>query len=283
MTTPVLDPVTIPAPARWYTPPERVVVHGVPVAYRRQGSGESLVFLHGHWLTRRLTPFHSRLAAASDMLAPELPGFGETPMPDWLSSREDLTLFLRDFLDALDLSTVHLAGYGLGAWFAADVASYFPERVASLSLVAPFGLRVADQPIADYFAMNPADYTDAYFNGDGGFPDCVPGTGTPADGGVEEFAQRYGELGAAARFVWTRRYANNLEWRLPWLADRGLRSLVVAAAQDRIVPAGHPHRWAALLSAALVTVPDAGHALILQAPDATADAITAHVRRGGVG
>lgn len=276
-----MSTTALAVPARWYTPPERIDVDGIPLAYRRSGSGPPVLFLHGHWLTRRLTAFHERLASTVDLVAPELPGFGETPLPDWLRCREDLTLFLRDVLDRLAMPRVHLVGYGLGAWFAADLASYFPDRMASLCVIAPYGMRVPGYPIPDYFAMNPADYADAYFNGAmEGFEDCVPGVGTPAQGGVEEFAHRYGELGAAARFVWSRRYAINLEWRLPRVAERGVRSLVVAAGADRMVPAGHIEAWARLLGAATVVVPDASHALLLQTPDTVADAVAAHVTTG---
>ncbi|GAA3191094.1 alpha/beta fold hydrolase [Dactylosporangium siamense] len=269
-----MSTTTTPVPPRWHTEPRTVDVHGVPVAYRRAGTGPPTLFLHGHWLTRRWLPFHEQLSERADVIAPELPGFGATPAAPWIRDRTDLVLFLRDLLDALGTDRVHVAGYGLGGWIAADLACHFPERVARLSLLAPFGLRVPEQPIADIFAMNPADYADRYFNAAAdGFDDCVPGVGTADLGGVEEFAHRYGELGAAGALIWTRRYDLALEWRLPWLRERGLPARVVTGELDRIVPAGHPRRWAELLGADLVTVAGIGHALLLQAPKATADAV----------
>lgn len=269
----------VPRPARHYTEPERLVVDDVPLALRRRGSGPPVLFLHGHWLTRRWLPFHEALAGSVDLIAPEHPGFGETPALPWLRGREDLVLFYRRVLDVLDLPRVHVAGYGLGGWLAADLAVWCPDRVASLALIAPFGLRVPGSPVADVFLMDPAEYAEHYFGGpDPAADDLVPGTGTPAQGGVEEWAQRYGEMGTAATLMWARRYDLALEHRLPRLR---VPSLVVAGEHDRIVPAGHPRAWAALLGAETVTVPGAGHALLVQEPGRTAGAVAEFVTRVG--
>jgi len=268
--------LAVPRPARWYTEPLTVELPGATVAYRREGGGEPVLFLHGHWLTRRWTPFHARLAESVDLVAPEHPGFGESPAPVEPLDRDDLVLVYRDLLDALELPAVHVVGYGLGAWLAADLAVWLRPRVRSLSVIAPFGLRVPGSPIADVFILDPTTYDEVYFGGDAAdFAAEVPGVGTPAQGGVEEFAQRYGELGAAARLMWQRRYDLKLDTRLPRL---GLPALVVAAAEDRVVPAAHPARWAELLDARTVTVPGAGHALVLQCPQETADAVSAFVQ-----
>lgn len=230
-----------------------------------------MVFLHGHWLTRRWTPFHQALAESVDLLAPELPGFGETPLPPEVTGRGDVLLLVRDLLDRLDLDQVHLAGYGLGGWIAADLAVWFPTRVRSLSLLAPFGLRVPGHPLVDVFVLNPATYADMYFEGDDAdHTDLVPGAGTPDQGGAEEFAHRYGEMGAAARLMWQRRYDTKLDARLPRL---DVPALVVGAPGDRIVPTAHIDRWTALLRARQLRLDGGGHAFPVQRPEAAARAV----------
>lgn len=255
----------------WFTEPARATVRDTEIAYRRDGSGEPVLFLHGHWLTRCWTPFHRQLAGGADVIAPELPGFGDSPGSAQLTTRPDMVLVLRDLLDELGVANAHVVGYGLGAWLAADLAVWAPERVRSLGVVAPFGLRVPGHPVADVFLLDPAGYAEAYFNGASeGFEGLVPGVGTPADGGPEAFAHRYGELGAAAGLIWSRRYDLKLEERLPHL---GVPAIVVGSLDDRIVPAAHLDAWAALLDAKRVTVDAAGHALLLQRPDAVASAL----------
>ncbi len=260
----------VPRPSHEYTEPQQVEVDGTSVALRRQGEGEPVLFLHGHWATRRWLPLHARLAESVDLLAPEHPGFGESPMPAWVGGRDDVVLLYRDLLDALALPSVHLVGYGLGGWLAADLAVWFPERVRSLTLLAPYGLRVEGHPIGNMFLMNPAEFPAAY-----GLPadsEIVPGVGTPDQGGTREWAHRYGEMGAAARLMWQRRYDTALDTRLPRLAARGLVSLVVGAEDDRMVPAPHLARWAELLDARNVLLPG-GHAFPITEPDRTASTV----------
>ena len=269
-----------PTQARPGPAPATVAVQGVDLTVRTGGDGPPLVLLHGHWATRSWLPVHDALAERTSVVAPVLPGFedGSEP-PAWFRGRDDAVLLLRDLLDTLDLDRVHLVGYGLGGWLAADLAVWFPERLATLSLLAPFGLRVPDAPVADVFLMNPEEFGDAYGLDEQTLadPELVPGVGTPAAGGPETWARRYGVMGAAARLCWQRRYDLALETRLPRLRERGLRSLVVAGESDVVVPAGHPARWAELLGARTVTVPG-GHAFPLTAPDATAAAVLDHVQ-----
>ncbi|MER6816915.1 alpha/beta hydrolase [Spirillospora sp. NPDC000708] len=260
------------AAVRWHTEPGRIEVDGAEIAYRRDGSGEPVLFFHGHWLTRCWSPLHAAIAERADLIAPEAPGFGDTPCPSWVTGRDDVVLLYRSLLDALGLDSVHVAGYGLGGWLAADFAVFNPHRVRSVSLLAPYGLRVPGRPIADVFIMNPADYDDMYFNGDP-VEGVVPGPGTPAQGGAEGFAARYGDMGAAARLIWDFRYDLKLEHRLPRL---GLPALVVAGEDDRIVPAEHPARWAELLGTGVKNVPG-GHAFAIQRPEETAALITTFV------
>lgn len=271
----------VPRPVSSWTEPEEVDVAGTPVAVRRGGEGETVLFLHGHWGTRRWLPVHEQLSSATAVVAPEAPGFGSTPQQPWVRGYEDVVLLYRDLLDTLGIERAHVVGYGMGGWLGADLAVWFPERVASLSLLAPYGLRVPDAPLANIFLMNPAGFGEAY-GLDAASEDLVdgivPGVATPAEGGPEEWAQRYGEMGAAAKLMWQWRYDLALEHRLPRLAARGLRALVVGGTQDKILPSAHLHRWAELLSASVIEV-EGGHAFPFTAPDRTAQIITDFIQQ----
>ena len=82
----------IPRPKNHYTPPNFVDIGDTTVAYRRKGQGEPVVFLHGAGFTRMWLPMYERMAASVDFIAPEHPGMGETPLPDWIDSFDDITL-----------------------------------------------------------------------------------------------------------------------------------------------------------------------------------------------
>ena len=85
--------VDAPRPRNYYTEPERIDVAALPTAYRREGTGEPVLMLHGAGLTRMWLPFYAAAAKNCDFIAPEHPGFGETPLPDWLSGINDVELF----------------------------------------------------------------------------------------------------------------------------------------------------------------------------------------------
>ena len=122
-------------------------VAGHDIHYLEGGQGETpIVLLHGifaekdHW-----TDFARSLTGQHRILAPDLPGFGESSRHegeayDYAAQTERL----RALLDALGLARLHLAGSSMGGTLAALLALQHPERVASVAFVgAPHGIRSA--------------------------------------------------------------------------------------------------------------------------------------------
>ena len=231
----------VPRPRHFYTEPERLDVGEVRVAYRRKGEGEPVLYLHGNGFTRMWLPFHDELAARMDLIAPEHPGYGETPMPDWLEGFDDLVLHYDEFLDVLGLETVHVVGYSLGGWIAAELAAFYPRRLRSLTLVCPAGLRVPGQPAPE------PDRDDHR----GGLGDAVQrprsgGAGAArlrVDGGGRAPVRRGDDVRAAGLEPAVRPAA-----RAP-AAARRLPVAVIGAEHDRIVPDAVAERYAELLGA----------------------------------
>lgn len=243
-----------------------------PVHLRRAGSGEPLLFLHGSHLAGLWLPWHAALAESHDVVYPLTPGFREGQPPDWLRGFDDLVLALRDLLDVLELPRVHLVGWALGGWVAANLAVFWPARVASLVLVSPLGLRVPGHPPLDYLAIDPGRLPELLFDGDAeAYAGLLPDPDEPA-----EYARAYGEHGVSARLIWERRYDLKLERRLPRVR---VPALVVRPQEDRVVPGEHAERWAELLPCArLETIRDTGHGLPAQAPRALADLVSAFTK-----
>lgn len=240
-----------------------------PLHVRRAGAGEPLLYLHGTHLAGLWLPFHARLAERHEVVYPLVPGFREGQPPSWLRGFDDLVLVLRDLGDALGLGRVHAVGWALGGWVAANLAVFWPERIASLVLVSPLGLRVPGLPPLDYLATDPARLPELLFDGDAATHGDL--LGDPAD--PVEYARAYGENGVTARLIWERRYDLKLERRLPQVRAS---ALVVRPEDDRVVPVEHAARWAELLpNARLETLPGTGHGLIAQAPERLADLVTA--------
>ena len=247
-----------------------VPVSDYQTSIRRHGSGPPLLFLHGAFFPTQWLPLHDELSRSTDLIVPLHPGYAEGAAPDWLRGFDDLVIHYHDLLDQLKLSAVHVVGYDLGGWLAAEFASYYPERVTSLTLIASTGLRLADAPSFEFLAADPNRVVEALFNGS----PAEHATELPDPGDIAGFVDAYGVNGVTARLIWERRYNTRLDRRVGRLR---MPSLVITPEEDRIVPIAHAERWAELLSAKLVRIPSSGHACIVEQPHAIARAITALV------
>jgi len=135
----------LPAPSvRVVTPPpdvQHAAIHGHSVAYRAAGSGPVLLLVHGMagssatW--RYVLP---PLAERFTVIAPDLPGHGESDKPRGDYSLGAFASSLRDLLVALGHERATLVGQSLGGGVAMQFAYQFPERCERLALVSSGGL-----------------------------------------------------------------------------------------------------------------------------------------------
>lgn len=262
----------VPRPRHFYTEPEWLDVGEVRVAYRRKGQGEPVLYLHGNGFTRMWLPFHDKLAESIDLIAPEHPGYGETARPDWLGGFDDLVLHYDELLDVLELDTVHVVGYSLGGWIAAELAAFYPRRLRSLTLICPAGLRVPGRPAPNLIAMTTEAVWETLFADPSAAESVMPDYES-----MEEVVHLYGEATTFARLAWNPQYDLALERRLRRV---GCPALVIRAERDQVIPDAVAERYAELIGARIEHVSGTGHAIAVEQPDAVAGLIAAHV--GGV-
>ncbi len=121
-----------------------VQVHDLPITYYQAGtSGSPLVLLHGGGVDSALISWGDmlpELAKNHVVIAPDLPGYGASAVPDINYTQEFYLNFLEDFLNALGLENVHLAGLSLGGGIALGYALDHPQRVQKLILVDSYGI-----------------------------------------------------------------------------------------------------------------------------------------------
>jgi len=125
--------------------PQSVEIAGRRVAYhdRRQGveDGPPLLLLHGFGGDKDNWLFNiDAWGETRRVLAPDLPGHGESAREVGAADLASLTGDVLAFLDALEVDRVHVAGHSLGGAIAISLARAAPQRVASLVLIAPAGL-----------------------------------------------------------------------------------------------------------------------------------------------
>lgn len=111
----------------------RAYVNGVRLHFRKAGSGDPVLLLHG-WLGtsytwRKVAP---ALAQHYTVIVPDLRGYGDSEKPetgyDGLNQVEDM----RQLLQQLDLIQPHVVGHDMGALPAYLYAATYPEEVKSL-------------------------------------------------------------------------------------------------------------------------------------------------------
>jgi pimeloyl-ACP methyl ester carboxylesterase len=236
------------------------------------GGGEPIVFLHGEGGLAADSPFLSALARDRQVFAPLLPGYGRSTGAEALRDMLAVTLHSFDVLDALGLYRPVLVGHSMGGMIAAEMAALAPREVERLGLVAPMGLWLDAHPLPDLFSALPRELPSLLFH-DPEFGERMLTAGHNLDDPkiLEAFV-----IGNARQLA----MASKLLFPLP---DRGLaerlyriraKTLVIWGEADRLVPAAYGDAFCrAIANAELITVPAAGHMLIVEQPETVVTAL----------
>jgi pimeloyl-ACP methyl ester carboxylesterase len=212
---------------------EIVEVGGTSLQLVKGGTGEPLLLLHdelGHpgWLR-----FHESLAQHYTLYIPSHPGFGKSPRLEWITMIRDLAGWYLDALDDLALGQVHMMGFSLGGWLAAEMATMCPRSFKRLVLVAATGIKPPSGQIYDMFLEVTKEFlTTSYLDPakTSEFQRLCPENPSPEQ--VEDWEVAREE---ACRLGW-RPYMHDPS--LPYLLRRlrKLPTLIVWGRQDAIVP-----------------------------------------------
>jgi pimeloyl-ACP methyl ester carboxylesterase len=124
-------PVNFPKPGRVYA-------HGIDTFYLEAGRGPPVVLLHGLGSTNSgMLPTLDDLARDYRVIAPDIPGFGESSKPIRPYHAGFFARWLTALLDELGIERAHLVGNSMGGRIAIEVALRAPDRVDRLALLAP--------------------------------------------------------------------------------------------------------------------------------------------------
>ena len=235
------------------------------------GSGPPLLFLHGVNNVQPGDPFLARLAQRYRVIAPRLPGFGESRGGEHLLDIHDLIYYGLDLLDTLGLRGLPVIGHSLGGMIAAELAAVQPERVSRLVLIAPFGLWNPAYPVADFFAMAPAQLAAATYH-DPASPAAQAAARPPEDNEayIAFMLDRAKSLATSAKYLWP--IPNRgLSKRLHRIAAP---TLLVWGESDGIVPPRYADDFqAAITNATVKIIREAGHLPQVEQPDQDADTV----------
>jgi pimeloyl-ACP methyl ester carboxylesterase len=254
------------------------------------GNGpEHVVLLHGLGADKSsFFPTINDLSRDYTVHAVDLPGFGDSSKPaaapydaPWMARR------VRDLLDALEIDRAHFVGNSMGGRVAVEMGLLHPERVKSLSLLAPalaWRRRRTFLPLVRLLRPELAflphrmlvpivrEQARQLFAD----PDTVGADKVELIS--QEFCRQYRSRNARIAFYAAARniyldepFGNDGMWtRLAQLAELTPSTLFIWGRQDKLVPAGFaPHCVEALPGVRSEVFEDCGHVPQIERPDRT--------------
>ncbi len=248
-----------------------VEIDGCSVSYLRCGEGPPLLFLHGAGGVPGWLPWMETLARSFDVIAPDHPGWGRSPTPEWFDNVHDMAYFYLDFMSALGLRDVHLAGNSIGGWIACEIAVRNTQQIATLTLISPAGLRVPGVKKFDIFLNTPEASLRAMYH-DQALAEALIAQPKNDDEIDVALRNRY----ATARIAWQPRlYDPHLA---KWLHRIDRPTLVVWGESDKILPVALCDEFVRLIPRArALRLPDCGHLPHIECTGAVVDAFTSFV------
>jgi pimeloyl-ACP methyl ester carboxylesterase len=228
------------------------------------GSGDPLLVLHDEMGQPGWLRLHEELAKNYTVYAPSLPGFGVTARLDWVMNMRDIATWTLWALEDLQLSNLNVAGFSIGGWLAAEMATQDPQVFRKMALAAPAGILPPTGEILDMFLIVSKEFITAGFRDPAAaeFQTVCPDEPTPEQVEAWETA---------------REEACRLSWR-PYMHDRSLPhrlgrlknlpSLIVWGRNDAVVPpsAGEVYN-SSIAGSRLVTLENCGHRSDVEKPD----------------
>jgi len=136
-------------------PDDRFDANGVSLHYITLGTGDPVVLIHGLYSSEKrnweLPGIVKRLATRYEVIAPDMPGHGQSDKPD-RADAYGLTMVddVVRLLDHLKIKKAHVVGYSMGGMIVMKLLATHPDRVAS-AFVGGMGWMREGSFLADFW------------------------------------------------------------------------------------------------------------------------------------
>ena len=208
-------------------------------------------------------PFADRLAERFEVIQPVHPGFAGTPIPEHFDNIQDLIFLYLDLIDELNLENTILAGFSMGGWLAAEIATINTKRFSQLVLVDSVGIKAGgpfDRDIADVFAISPNEHMSISWHDSSKAPD-------PSSMDDDELQIFASDRIAHGLYTWEP-YMHNP--KLPYRLHRiDIPTLLIWGEADQVVKPSYGEAFRDLIPGSrLVIIPNSGHSPHIEQPSA---------------
>jgi pimeloyl-ACP methyl ester carboxylesterase len=241
------------------------------LAYDELGEGAPLVLLHAFPFSRQMWQFqYDGLTTQMRLVTPDLPGFGESPVPDEAPDLAVMADGVLGVLDRLGLGRVVLGGLSLGGYVAMEILRARPQAVSALVLADTKASADSEEGAANRRRM--ADLLEEKRSTRVLAHDVLPtlvGETTRQEhpetvAWLREIVEDADPLGAA----WAQRAMAARRDSFETLRRVEVPTLVVVGDQDELSPPSDARAMVdAVPGAQIAVIPGAGHLTAAETPD----------------
>ena len=114
-------------------------IDGAKIHYTIGGSGPAVILLHGFAETSRMwDPILPTLAAKCTVIAPDLPGIGDSSIPIGGIDMKRAAIKIHDLVHSLGIGQARIVGHDIGLMVAYAYAAQFPSETEKLVVMDAF-------------------------------------------------------------------------------------------------------------------------------------------------
>jgi len=129
----------VPTSAQTGIASRTTAVDGVSLHYLTAGSGPAVVLLHGYAETSRMwRPIIPKLAERFTVIAPDLPGIGDSEIPASGLDMKTAAIRMHALVRSLGITKARVVGHDIGLMVAYAYAAQFPGETEKLVLMDAF-------------------------------------------------------------------------------------------------------------------------------------------------
>jgi pimeloyl-ACP methyl ester carboxylesterase len=214
---------------------------------------------------------HNVIAEHARVIAVDLPGYGDSELPEFARSPRDLGILMLRFLETVGLHDVNVLGMGLGGWVAAEMCTMHQASVRSLFLIGAAGIRPKDGFIHDPMSGSWEDYVRFGLSTAGAFD------------------RLFGDVDADLLRLWdySRDMTARVTWK-PWMWSEQLapllngvatKTVVIWGANDRVIPIECGVQYSErFVNSDFFVIEEAGHLVELERPEVVAELVSSAIR-----